>query len=485
MKSTNYQVHTKPQLTNSASQKIVRKRLRWFAIAIGVVAIGIAATVAYAVTPTNGGMVGGSTIVVDNTAGDQRDPHVSGDLAAYTDESSTGVIRYYDFLNPGPTNHSISLGAPGDADTLSDVNGNHIAFSRHSGSNHTCMVFDVISGITTQIGSATNVGATALGGDTVAFINAGDILVGTISNASGPLTNLSASADSDLSPAVAPAGNVVVWSSCDLSFSCSIMKASSSGSGWSAPSVVRAAPALNSDTDGTNIVYDSNGDIFFQPVGGGADTQLVLDGVQRNPSISGGVIAFESATTAGAAADLFVYQVSTNTVYRVTDTPFTDESLNDVTVLPNGDVRMVWAADDDCCEAFAHNIYARTFTLPQQLPAPSYQVCLLYDPLVARKSGTTYPIKLQLCESNGQNLSSPSIAVHAVSVTQASTNAPGPLDDTGNANPDFDFRYDATLGGSGGYIFNLSLRGAPTGTYNLNFRAGTDPALHSAPFAVK
>jgi len=33
-------------------------------------------------------------------------------------------------------------------------------------------------------------------------------------------------------------------------------------------------------------------------------------------------------------------------------------------VLPNGDVRVVWAADDDSSEAFAHNIYARTFTLP-------------------------------------------------------------------------------------------------------------------------
>jgi hypothetical protein len=104
---------------------------------------------------------------------------------------------------------------------------------------------------------------------------------------------------------------------------------------------------------------------------------------------------------------------------------------------------------------------------------------------VARKSGTTYPIKLQLCAANGQNLSSPSVVLHAISVTQASTNSPGPLDDTGNANPDFDFRYDATLDGTGGYIFNLSLLGLPTGTYNLNFRAGTDPALHSAPFAVK
>lgn len=486
MKSTNYQVHRKQQFTNSASQKIVRKRLRWFAIAIGVVAIGIAATVAFAVTPANGGMVGGSTIAVDNSPGDQLDPHVSGDLAAYTDASNPfghPIIRYYDFANPVSPNPAVPAGSPEDEDTLSDVNGNNIAFSRFNPSTgaHACLVFNTVSTNTTEIGSGVNATATALGGDTVAFVSDGDVWVGRIS---GPgLTNLSASAASDEAPAVSPASNLVVWASCQPpGLNCAIMKATLSGGVWSASSVVKAAPAANPDTDGTNIVYDADGDIFFVSAGGGAATQLEIAGVQRNPSIAGGMIAFESGVDDFSATDLFVYQISTNTLFRVTDTLFTHESLNDVTVLPSGDVRVVWAANDDASVADAHNIYARTFTPPG---TSSFHVCLLYDPLIARKSGTTYPIKLQLCDANGQNLSSPSIAVHAVSVTQASTNAPGPLDDTGNANPDFDFRYDATLDGTGGYIFNLSLRGAPTGTYNLNFRAGTDPALHSAPFAVK
>jgi hypothetical protein len=483
MKSTNYQVYKKQQLTRATSLKIVRKRLHWFAIAIIVLAIIAAATVAFAITPTNGGTVGGSTIVVDNSAGDQLDPHVSGNIAAYTDFgdfSSAAAIRYYDFLNPTSPNPAIPGGLD-DEDVLSDVNGNHIAFSRYNSvsGNHACMVFDVVTHNVVTVATGSSIGATALGGDTVAFVANNDIWAGSISG--GPVQNLSSSSDFDKSPAVSPAGTLVVWASCPTPLSgCGIMKSTLSGGVWSAASVVASAPAANPDTDGANIAYDSGGDIFFVPAGGGAATQLAIAGVQRNPSIAEGVITFESSIDGIAASDLFVYQIATNTLFRVTDTPFINESLNDVTVLPNGDVRMVWAADD---EGGLHNIYARTFTLPQ--PTPSYQVCLLYDPLVARKSGTTYPIKLQLCDANGQNLSSPSIAVHAVSVTQASTNAPGPLDDTGNANPDFDFRYDATLGGTGGYIFNLSLRGAPTGTYNLNFRAGTDPALHSAPFAVK
>jgi len=113
---------------------------------------------------------------------------------------------------------------------------------------------------------------------------------------------------------------------------------------------------------------------------------------------------------------------------------------------------------------------------------PSYNVCPLYDATKARKSGSTYPIQIQLCDASGANLSSPSIVVHPFGVTQLSTNAPGTLDDAGNSNPDFDFRYDATLAG---YVFNLKTTGFATGTYALTFTAGTDPAVHSAKFQIK
>lgn len=57
--------------------------------------------------------------------------------------------------------------------------------------------------------------------------------------------------------------------------------------------------------------------------------------------------------------------------------------------------------------------------------------------------------------------------------------------DAGNANPDNGFRYDSTLGGTGGYIFNLSTKGLTTGTYNLTFKAGSDPVMHKAQFQAK
>ena len=131
----------------------------------------------------------------------------------------------------------------------------------------------------------------------------------------------------------------------------------------------------NPDSDGTTVVYDSERpsatgqDVYFKPVAGGTETALELPGLQRNPAISAGVISFESKDTPETPADLFAYVIATNTVFRVTNTPAVDETLNDVSVLPSGAIRVVWAANDDV-EPGLHNVYARTFTLPSSNPPP-------------------------------------------------------------------------------------------------------------------
>ena len=112
----------------------------------------------------------------------------------------------------------------------------------------------------------------------------------------------------------------------------------------------------------------------------------------------------------------------------------------------------------------------------------SYGVCPLYDSNSAKKSGSAYPIRIQLCDGRGNNLSSPSIVVHALRVMLIDTKEPIQVDDTGNANPDNDFRYDASLSG---YIFNLSTKGFGTGSYSLSFTAGSDPVTHTVTFAVR
>jgi hypothetical protein len=112
-----------------------------------------------------------------------------------------------------------------------------------------------------------------------------------------------------------------------------------------------------------------------------------------------------------------------------------------------------------------------------------FNVCSLFDSTKPAKSGSTIPIKLQLCSGTGANLSSPDLAIRATGVIQTSNLISGPAVDAGNANPDYDFRYDASLGGTGGYIFNLQTVGLTTGTYRLNFSVLGQS--YGVPFQVK
>ena len=95
-------------------------------------------------------------------------------------------------------------------------------------------------------------------------------------------------------------------------------------------------------------------------------------------------------------------------------------------------------------------------------PVVTYNICPLYDQTKAVKKGATIPIKLQLCDGNGMNLSASSVVVPATAVTRVSDNVSGLLEDAGNANPDNNFRYDSTLGGSDLQL-NTSRRLNPVG----------------------
>jgi hypothetical protein len=112
---------------------------------------------------------------------------------------------------------------------------------------------------------------------------------------------------------------------------------------------------------------------------------------------------------------------------------------------------------------------------------PTYQIQLLYDSSKSAKSGSTVPIKIQVLNWNGNNISSSSLVVHALRVVMRSGSASSDVVDAGNANPDSDFRYDANLAG---YIFNLKTTGLTTGTYDLYFTVGGCGEL-SVPFQVR
>jgi hypothetical protein len=98
-----------------------------------------------------------------------------------------------------------------------------------------------------------------------------------------------------------------------------------------------------------------------------------------------------------------------------------------------------------------------------------YKLCLLYDPARPVRTGATVPIRLQICSASGDNLSSAAVPLHVVQ--NAVTNA--------------DFRYDPTLGGTGGYVLNVSTLALLPGTYEVPFTAATEPYRYAVTFRVR
>ena len=114
-------------------------------VCIGMLPIGAAAQ--QSVTPVNGGQVTSPLVLINNGPGNQTDPHVSGNLATYTDGGTT--IRYFDFLTGA--NLAVPAGAPGQ-NTLSDTNGTLIAFSRTFADLSThVFVYDTTTNTVTEI----------------------------------------------------------------------------------------------------------------------------------------------------------------------------------------------------------------------------------------------------------------------------------------------------------------------------------------------
>ncbi len=310
----------------------------------------------------------GTAHTVHQGPGNQTDPHVSGEFVAYTSENlGSSEIRFHE-LSTG-TNDAIPHGSS-DYDFLSDISGSRIVFTRFNATGSAIHLFDIGSGAAFQLDPVANsarMGA-AIGGGTVAWVDQGftgsaaqseivvyDLVVGSALRLTNDLLL-------DYAATVSPAGTEVVWTKCQPNNSgCTVHKAVQDATGWTTSQISTPAGSDDrlADTDGELVAYEStrllNGanetDISWQPLLGGAEAQLPLEGDQRNPAVSGGLIAFESrASLATTNYDILVYDTRTSLLYQVTHSPDA-ETLTDIDVSPDGVVRVVYvrnvAGDND------------------------------------------------------------------------------------------------------------------------------------------
>jgi len=337
--------------------------------------VGASSLFAQTIVPVNAVTPTLTPVTINASAGDQYDPHVSGDWAAYTDGSG---IRYFNFVT------GVDAAIPPSTSTrdlLSNISGSKIVFSRVTAGKTAVMVFDALTPAVAPVeidpAPATTRFGDAIGGNTVAYIDFGlqangELVISDL----GTLTSTRVTNDTalDSNPSVSSDGNVVVWEHClDSLTQCDIWQAVKAGGIWSTSTVANTSnPESNPDTNGSLVIYDSqrgvNADIFWKPVGGGSETELLIPGIERNPSIAGDYIAFEGSTA--DTSDIFVYDMVTNKLYQIMNTPLVNEQLNDISVLPDGRLRVVWASDED---VDTRNIRAAVFTLRPTIPCQGIQ----------------------------------------------------------------------------------------------------------------
>jgi hypothetical protein len=110
----------------------------------------------------------------------------------------------------------------------------------------------------------------------------------------------------------------------------------------------------------------------------------------------------------------------------------------------------------------------------------------LIDTTKAYKAGSTVPIKLQVLDAANTNISSAALQLKARKLIRLQDSTQTSVIDSGNSNPDSDFRFDSTIGGSGGYIYNLSTKNLNSGRYSLSMNVGSDKGfVYSVSFEVR
>jgi hypothetical protein len=443
---------------------------------------GLTPAAALAVVPVTRPTPVFTPVVINALAGDQYDPHVSGAWAVYTDDIA---LRYHDFATG--TDAEIPRGDSA-RDLLSEISGSKIVFSRvFTGSRTAMMIFDPTGTVapveiapspgTSRIGSA-------IGGNTVAYIDfglqaSGELVIHDLATSlSVRITNDTAF---DQNPAVAPGGDVVTWEHCASSLSlCDIWQAVKSGTFWTVSATAGSPdPDGNPDSNGSLIVYNSlrsaNADILWRPVSGGAEVQLQMSGFEGNPNIAGDFIAFESRTTLFENTDIYVYDRVNNWLYQITSTPLVTEQLNDIAVLPDGRIRMVWAGDEDGFDQ--RNIHAATFALPDGRPALSYPTAPGYgtDGVSPELALPSHPVTYKVVYTDLED-EAPSFLHVCIDGACASmsldTGAPAPLRDGDHTNGE-QYAYTTTLL-SGAHVYRFE---GSDGTHVVSTATATGPTV--------
>jgi CSLREA domain-containing protein len=256
------------------------------------------------------------------------------------------------------------------------------------------------------------------------------------------------------------------WSATDITITCTVGDALS-GATTSTVRLTTSVPAgtetANAST-GTGQACDAAGNCTTIP----AVTGLKVD--KRGPAIAitapsgtvtrGAVVAADFECTDGGAG----IAATAGCVGTVADGASVDTSSDGTHTFT------VTAKDAVGNTTTASSTYT--------VAAPPFNVCLLYNASKPAKPGSTFPVKLQMCNAAGQNVSSAAIVLVGQSVNGTLALKPN---FSGSSNDGFLFRFTGDS-----YIYNLDTTGYPSGTNEMWFYVDGQPTEnYKAPFKLQ
>ena len=153
-----------------------------------------------------------------------------------------------------------------------------------------------------------------------------------------------------------------------------------------------------------------------------------------------GALAYEISTTAGVAAPITI-------CFNASHVQMAAEFAS-LRVLhgENGSLVDRTSSSDFATRTICGTVDSLSpFVLARQI-GPLYSAARLDDASRPHRRGSTIPLKLRVLEG-AVNVSSAALRVTATGVNLMTATTTGAIQDSGNANPDGGFRYDAQLGG--------------------------------------
>ena len=375
----------RPRLRLTRTVIIAGAARRWRRAAAGAAALALPLAVAAAgagpARASSDPALSGISITINNGPGDATQPSVSGEYVSYTEDATGADVVHYYNLATG-TDASIP-GTESANDSLSGISGPNVVYVHQDSSGLYINSYNISTGnapVTLDPGTSEYATEPAIGGDTVAWADlTSDPSVPQImvyNTVTQTVTDLSDdTTTANVEPAVSPDGSVVVWAKCTTAGTpCNIWEGILGSDGtWSiGPLTSGSNDSEFPQTDGNIVVYQSvrsgEQNIYWQPVGGGTEQQISITGTSSNPHSSGGLISFEYTPAGGTASDIDVYSLATQTVYQLTNTPGVSDTLNDISVTPDGVATVVWqeqASPND-------QLYGFVFQVPQAAQAISF-----------------------------------------------------------------------------------------------------------------